>query len=147
MMNMFSFFRRSELAASLAPFKREFLVVGFFSMVANVLALAPSLYMLQVFDRVMVSRNDLTLIALSLITLFLFAMMAFAEWARAPPAGQARRAHRRRRSPTACSARPSKRALNRADPAAARSFYDLTNFRQFLTSKASRPSSAASTWP
>ena len=51
-------------------------------MVANVLMLSPTLYMLQVFDRVMVSMSELTLLAMSLITLFLFAVMAFAEWMR-----------------------------------------------------------------
>jgi ATP-binding cassette subfamily C exporter for protease/lipase len=133
MMNIIPFFRRSELAASLAPFKREFLVVGFFSMVANLLALTPSLYMLQVFDRVMVSRNDLTLIALSLITLFLIAMMAFAEWARARllvrlGVGMDNALGNRVFGAT------FEARLNRADPNAARSFYDLGNFRQFLTS-------------
>ncbi|HET6720313.1 MAG TPA: type I secretion system permease/ATPase, partial [Rhodocyclaceae bacterium] len=83
MLKTIAYLRRSELAASLAPFKREFLVLGFFSLVANLLALTPSLYMLQVFDRVLVSQSNLTLIALSLITVFLIAMLAFAEWVRA----------------------------------------------------------------
>jgi ATP-binding cassette subfamily C exporter for protease/lipase len=132
-MNTVSFFRRSELAAALAPFKREFLVVAFFSMVANLLALTPSLYMLQVFDRVMVSRNDLTLIVLSLITLFLIAMMVFAEWARARllvrlGVGMDDALGNRVFGAT------FEARLNRADPALARSIYDLGNFRQFLTS-------------
>ena len=76
------FFERSELTQALWAFRREFLVVGIFSMVANVLMLAPTLYMLQVFDRVMASRSELTLLAMSLITLFLFGVMAFAEWMR-----------------------------------------------------------------
>lgn len=37
------FFARSELAATLYAFRREFLIVGIFSMVANVLMLAPTL--------------------------------------------------------------------------------------------------------
>ena len=133
MTKIFSFFRRSELVASLAAFKREFLVVGFFSMVANVLALAPSLYMLQVFDRVMVSRNVLTLIALSLITLFLFAMMAFAEWARSRLLVRLGMRMDEALGNRVFGATFEAR-LNRADPAVARSFYDLTNVRQFLTS-------------
>jgi ATP-binding cassette subfamily C exporter for protease/lipase len=76
------FFERSELTQALWAFRREFLVVGIFSMVANVLMLAPTLYMLQVFDRVLSSRSELTLLAMSLITLFLFGVMAFAEWMR-----------------------------------------------------------------
>ena len=76
------FFERSELTRALWVFRREFVVVGVFSMAANVLMLAPTLYMLQVFDRVMGSRSELTLLAMSLITLFLFCVMAFAEWMR-----------------------------------------------------------------
>ncbi|MFT5934182.1 MAG: ATP-binding cassette subfamily C exporter for protease/lipase [Hydrogenophaga sp.] len=76
------FFERSELTQALWAFRREFLVVGVFSMAANVLMLAPTLYMLQVFDRVLSSRSELTLLAMSLITLFLFGVMAFAEWMR-----------------------------------------------------------------
>jgi ATP-binding cassette subfamily C exporter for protease/lipase len=44
--------------------------------------LAPTLYMLQVYDRVLISQSEMTLVALSLITLFLLACMAFAEWSR-----------------------------------------------------------------
>ena len=64
----------------LLHFRRELWVVGIFSLVANLMMLAPTLYMLQVFDRVLSSRSELTLLVLSLITLFLFAVMAFAEW-------------------------------------------------------------------
>ena len=76
------FFERSELTQALWTFRREFLVVGVFSMVANVLMLAPTLYMLQIFDRVLASRSELTLLAMSLITLFFLAVMAFSEWMR-----------------------------------------------------------------
>ena len=77
-----AFFERSELTRSLASFKPEFWAVGVFSLVINVLMLAPTLFMLQVFDRVMISQNMLTLIVLSLVTLFFFSVMAFSEWVR-----------------------------------------------------------------
>ncbi|MCT9810387.1 type I secretion system permease/ATPase [Acidovorax sp. Be4] len=77
-----SFFGRSELTRVLWSFRREFYMVGVFSMVANVLLLVPTLYMLQVFDRVLVSRSELTLLVISLITLFLFLVGAFSEWMR-----------------------------------------------------------------
>jgi len=77
-----AFLARSELGRTLLTFRREFFIVGLFSMVANVLMLAPTLYMLQLYDRVLVSRSELTLLFVSLLTLFLFAVMAFAEWAR-----------------------------------------------------------------
>jgi len=77
-----SFFKRSELTATLWAFRREFAMVGLFSMVANLLMLTPTIYMLQVFDRVMTSMSQLTLLAVSLITLFLFGVMAMSEWTR-----------------------------------------------------------------
>ena len=77
-----SFFERSELTQVLWSFRREFIIVGVFSMVANVLMLSPTLYMLQVYDRVLMSRSELTLLAMSLITLFFFGVMAFSEWMR-----------------------------------------------------------------
>ena len=70
-MNKPDFFKRSALTSTLWAFRREFVVVGVFSMVANVLMLTPTLYMLQVYDRVLTSQSELTLLAVSLVTLFL----------------------------------------------------------------------------
>jgi ATP-binding cassette subfamily C exporter for protease/lipase len=77
-----SFFQRSELAATLWTFRREFAVCVVFTVVVNLLMLTPTLYMLQVFDRVMISQSIMTLAALTLVMLFLYAVMAFAEWSR-----------------------------------------------------------------
>ena len=126
------FFQRSELTQALWTFRREFLVVGVFSMVANVLMLSPTLYMLQVYDRVMVSRSELTLLAMSLITLFLFCVMAFAEWMRSRVLV---------RSGVRLDAMLGSRVFNASFEAnlapsgvsPARSFGDLIQIRQFLT--------------
>ena len=126
------FFQRSELTQALWTFRRVFLVVGVFSMVANVLMLSPTLYMLQVYDRVMVSRSELTLLAMSLITLFLFCVMAFAEWMRSRVLV---------RSGVRLDAMLGTRVFNASFEAnlapsgvsPARSFGDLIQIRQFLT--------------
>lgn len=126
------FFQRSELTRALWVFRREFLVVGAFSMVVNVLMLSPTLYMLQVFDRVMSSRSELTLLAMSLITLFLFCVMAFAEWMRSRVLV---------RSGVRLDALLSTRVFNASFEAnlapsgvnPARAFGDLIQVRQFLT--------------
>ena len=73
---------RDELSSVLWKLRREFAVVGVFSMVVNLLMLTPTVYMLQVFDRVMLSQSQMTLLVVSLICLFLFGVMAFSEWAR-----------------------------------------------------------------
>jgi ATP-binding cassette subfamily C protein EexD len=49
---------------------------GFFSLVMNLLLLAPPLYMLQVFDRVLTSRSNETLVALTLACAMALAAMA-----------------------------------------------------------------------
>jgi len=76
------FSQRSDLSATLWAFRREFLLVGLFSAVSNLLMLTPTLYMLQVYDRVLVSYSEMTLLAVSLICLFLFAIMAISDWTR-----------------------------------------------------------------
>ena len=48
----------------------------------NLLMLVPSLYMLQVYDRVISSRNETTLVMLSLLTLGLYALLSSLEWVR-----------------------------------------------------------------
>ena len=72
----------NELLNTILTFRTEFILVGVLSALANLLMLTPTIYMLQVYDRVMVSQNELTLIALSLIALVLFGVIAVAEWAR-----------------------------------------------------------------
>ncbi|NBT05503.1 MAG: type I secretion system permease/ATPase [Betaproteobacteria bacterium] len=70
---------RSEILEVLGRYKNVFWTVGGFSGAINLLYLAPSLYMMQVYDRVLNSRNETTLIMLSLITLGAFAVMAWIE--------------------------------------------------------------------
>ena len=131
-MTIKGFFARSELTATLWAFRREFLVVGVFSMVANVLMLVPTIYMLQVFDRVLVSRSELTLLVVSLITLFLFVVMAFAEWSRSRLLVRAGV-----RLDEVLSTRVFNAAfeanLSESGAPAQRAFSDLTQIRQFLT--------------
>ncbi len=63
-------------------FAPELWTLGIFTAAINLLMLSPTLYMLQVFDRVMLSRSELTLLFLTLIVLFFYGVQAFAEWYR-----------------------------------------------------------------
>ncbi|MEK6789351.1 MAG: type I secretion system permease/ATPase [Pseudomonadota bacterium] len=72
----------SELRSALAQHKRIFVVVGLFSAFINLLYLSPSLYMLQVYDRVISSNNLLTLAMLSILLFGIYIIMAILEWAR-----------------------------------------------------------------
>ncbi len=61
--------RGSELVGAVASCRSAFAGVGLFSAVINALMLTGSLYMLQVYDRVLASRSVSTLVGLSLIML------------------------------------------------------------------------------
>ena len=58
---------RSELAAALAACRSAFVAVGLFSGMSNILMLTGSFFMLEVYDRVLASRSNATLIMLTII--------------------------------------------------------------------------------
>lgn len=72
----------AELRSALAASRGAFAGVAAFSACINLLLLAPALYMLQVYDRVLSSQNELTLVMLSLILAGLFVLYAALEWVR-----------------------------------------------------------------
>ena len=61
---------------------RELTVVAIYSLVTNLLMLTPTLYMMQIFDRIMPGGNELTLLFVSAFVLVLFFVIAFCEWSR-----------------------------------------------------------------
>ena len=73
---------RTELSEALRRFRATFFYLAAFSCVINVLALTPSLYMLQVYDRVLASGNETTLLMLTLLVLGLFILSGLLEFAR-----------------------------------------------------------------
>ena len=60
-------------------FRPFFLSAGFFSLVINILMLVPALFMLQVFDRVVSSRSEETLIMLALLAGGALIFMAYLD--------------------------------------------------------------------
>lgn len=79
---MFNHIKNNAFMALLAPFKRELAIVAALSLITNLMALVPTIYMLQLYDRVMLSMNSLTLVAITLMVCFLLMMMSLAEWLR-----------------------------------------------------------------
>ncbi|MGJ3704379.1 type I secretion system permease/ATPase [Variovorax sp. AFSI2.2] len=131
-MNKPSFFNRSELARALWGFRREFLLVGSLSFLANVLMLAPTLYMLQIFDRVLSSQSELTLLAVSLITLLLFVALALSEWLRSRLLVRASLRFDRQLSTRVFNG-SFQAYLGQPSSNKSRPFADLNHIRQFLT--------------
>lgn len=71
-----------ELRAVMKRSRGLFWAVGLFSAFVNLLMLTGPLYMLQVYDRVLGSRSEATLIALTVLMGFFFAMMGLLDFTR-----------------------------------------------------------------
>ena len=69
----------SELAAALRACRQAFLAIGLFSGMSNILMLTGSLFMLEVYDRVLPSRSVPTLVALLILTAGLYAAQGFID--------------------------------------------------------------------
>ncbi|WP_176551289.1 type I secretion system permease/ATPase [Xenorhabdus cabanillasii] len=61
---------------------KVFWTIGLFTAFINLLMLVPSIYMLQIYDRVLPSGNEMTLLMLTLITLGMYAIIGGLEYIR-----------------------------------------------------------------
>ena len=69
----------NEILKALYGYKKIFRSVAIFTAVMNLLLLIPSLYMLEVYDRVLTSRNSFTLLMLTLMMLVMYIIYAALE--------------------------------------------------------------------
>ena len=74
---------RDELSAARRQSRSLYWAVGLFSFFANMLMLTGPMFMLQVYDRVLGSRSEETLVALSLLVVFLYGTMGILDFSRA----------------------------------------------------------------
>ncbi|MRD47242.1 type I secretion system permease/ATPase [Caenimonas koreensis] len=74
---------KSELAEAVASLRPYFKRAMMFSLVSALLVLAPTAYMLEVYDRVVTTRNHFTLAMLLGLVLGAYIVMEILEWARA----------------------------------------------------------------
>jgi ATP-binding cassette subfamily C exporter for protease/lipase len=125
-------FPKTEIAQVLLSFKGAFRTVGIFSAIINLLMLVPSLYMLQVYDRVLASRNETTLLMLTLMALGAFLFMGALELVRSfilIRIGAQLDMKMNKRIYTAAF----EQNLKRAGGSAGQALQDFTTIRQFLT--------------
>ena len=123
---------RTELSEVLFSFRKTFYQLGAFSLVINLLGIMPSIYMLQVYDRVLASSNETTLLMLTLMTLGLYVLMELLEFTRSSVlirVGNKLDMLLNQRVFTAAFERNLKRTGGNPSQA----IHDLTNVRQFLT--------------
>jgi ATP-binding cassette subfamily C exporter for protease/lipase len=73
---------RNELDKAIWGLRERLYPVVLFSFFLNLLQLTPTLYMLQLSERVLTSRDEATLIALSFMVLYLYVVSSIMEWAR-----------------------------------------------------------------
>jgi ATP-binding cassette subfamily C exporter for protease/lipase len=72
----------SELGAAISELMPYFRRAALFSVFASLLILAPSVYMLEVYDRVINTRSHMTLAMLTVVVLFAYLLMEVLEWVR-----------------------------------------------------------------
>ena len=126
---------KDEIQRALAAFKSTFITIGVFSAIINILMLTPSLYMLQVYDRVLASRNEITLLMLTLLMLGAFLFVGSLEVVRSfvlVRVGAKFDMMLNKRIYTAAFEQNLKQSGGNAGQA----LNDLTSLRQFLTGNA-----------
>ncbi len=123
---------RTELSEALLSFRRVFWVAGVFSFFINLLYLVPSIYMLQVYDRVLTSRNEFTLLMLTLIMVGMYVLMSLVELARSKVLVRVGSALDMKLSNRVFTA-TFEANLQKGGGNPSQSLHDLTNVRQFLT--------------
>ena len=126
---------KNEITEALIGFKSAFRTVGVFSAIINMLMLVPSLYMLQVYDRVLGSRSEITLLMLTLMMLGAYVLMSALEFVRSfvlVRVGAQLDMKLNKRVYTAAFEQNLKKGGGNAGQA----LQDLTNIRQFVTGNA-----------
>uniref|UniRef100_UPI0012F78DEA type I secretion system permease/ATPase n=1 Tax=Azohydromonas aeria TaxID=2590212 RepID=UPI0012F78DEA len=122
----------SELTQVLRSLRGSMLATGVFSFVLSLLLLVPSIYMMQVYDRVLGSRNEMTLLMLTLLAAGLYAMYAALEYVRSAVLQQVSHAIDLKLSPRVFEAAFSDASRSRGgNPSLAMN--DLTTVRQFVS--------------
>ncbi len=73
---------RKPIESVLYQCRRTFYFAFFITFVADLLSIAPLLYMMNVFDRVITSRSGITLVSLTLLILAIYVFWSAIEWIR-----------------------------------------------------------------
>ena len=126
---------RPPLFKALGEYKSILISVGCFTALINLLMLVPSIYMLQVYDRVLSSQNETTLVMLTLMVVGFFAFIGTLEVIRSFIVIRIGSQLERRFNLRVYKA-AFERNLQRGQGHAGQSLGDLTHIRQFITGPA-----------
>ena len=122
------------MLATLRQSKQSFIAIGIFSCFINLLMLVPSFYMLQVYDRVVSTGSQATLLMLTLIMVALLLSMGALEWVRSRIMVRVGNQLDVKLSPTLYDASFRLALLTGGRKSSAQPLSDMTALRQFLTS-------------
>lgn len=125
----------APLLKTLGDYKSILISVGCFTALINVLMLVPSIYMLQVYDRVLSSQNETTLAMLSLMVVGFFVFIGLLEVVRSFIVIRIGSQLERRFNLRVYQA-AFERNLFKGEGNAGQSLGDLTHIRQFVTGPA-----------
>jgi len=125
--------KKSDLQEALLLCKKSFMTAGVFSLFINFLMLVPAIYMLQLYDRVLTSGSESTLLMLTLIVIFLFVTMGLLEWVRSKMLVSVSARLETLLSERVYGATFKQALLSGGSKASSQPLDDLTGLRQFLT--------------
>ncbi len=124
---------KSDLQQALLLCKGAFLTAAAFSLVINLLMLTPTIYMLQLYDRVLSSRSIETLIMLTIIVLVIFITQGALEWVRSQILVRVSTRLETLLNKRLFTIAYKKSLYSGGQQASAQPLDDLTSLRQFLT--------------
>lgn len=124
--------RTNELVNVFLSYKKVICALAFFSCITNILMLLPSLYMMQVYDRVLSSHSEMTLLMLTIITISLYFVMSFLDWIRSSILIKISAKLDFSLNERVFSASFEK-SLKENNPNPSQAFSDLSSIRQFIT--------------
>ncbi|MDN0119502.1 type I secretion system permease/ATPase [Yersinia frederiksenii] len=119
----------------LANHKKSLWGIGLFTAVINLLMLAPAIYMLQVYDRVLASANTMTLLMLTILVLGIFIFIGLLEWVRSAVVIRLGTRIDMQLNQRVFNAAFASQLMGHKAPAA-QALNDLTSLRQFATGNA-----------
>ncbi len=122
-----------ELRAVMSASRSAIVTAAVFSLFMNLLLLVPSLYMLQIYDRVLSTGSVPTLLMLTLITTFLFIVFGGLEWLRSQVMIVASMRFDAMLGPSVHDAIFSRTLASAGRHASAQPMDDLDRIRQFIT--------------
>lgn len=122
-----------ELRAVISASRSAIVSAALFSLLLNLLMLVPSIYMLQVYDRVLATGSVPTLLMLTLITVFLFIIFGGLEWLRSQVMIVASMRFDAMLGPRIHDAIFARTLATAGRQASAQPLEDLDRVRQFLT--------------